>query len=92
MRDHRDFFVRVGKFYFPVIFIVLHNKFVEKPYSQVPIILGQTFLAIASALIICRNGVMKFSFRNMTVKLNVFNSSQQTLVIDYFNDVKDVNL
>ena len=43
---------------------------------QVLIILGRPFLATANALINCRIGVMKLSFGNMTVELNIFDISR----------------
>ena len=45
--------------------------------SKIPLILGQPFLAIANALINCRNGLMKLSFGNMTLEVNVFNVEKQ---------------
>jgi hypothetical protein len=44
---------------------------------QVPIILGPPLLTIATALINCRTRVMKLSFRNMVVELNIFDISRQ---------------
>ena len=41
-------------------------------------ILGCPFLATSNALINCRNGVLKLSFGNMTLKLNIFNTCKQT--------------
>ena len=45
-------------------------------------ILGRPFLATANALINCRTGVMKISFGNMTVELNIFNINNQPLDYD----------
>ncbi|XP_038981148.1 uncharacterized protein LOC120110398 [Phoenix dactylifera] len=39
--------------------------------------LGRPFLATSNALINCRNGVMKLSFGNMTLELNIFNVCKQ---------------
>ncbi|XP_073038065.1 uncharacterized protein [Primulina eburnea] len=39
--------------------------------------LGRPFLATSNALINCRNGIMKLSFGNMTLELNVFNLCKQ---------------
>ncbi|XP_073129138.1 uncharacterized protein, partial [Henckelia pumila] len=39
--------------------------------------LGGPFLATSNALINCRNGIMKLSFGNMTLELNVFNLCKQ---------------
>ncbi|XP_073137227.1 uncharacterized protein [Henckelia pumila] len=41
------------------------------------VILGRPFLATSNALINCRNGIMKLSFENMTLELNVFNLCKQ---------------
>jgi hypothetical protein len=46
------------------------------------VILGRPFLATANALINCRTGVMKISFGNMTVELNIFNINSQPLEYD----------
>ena len=40
-------------------------------------ILGRPFLATSNALINCRSGVLKLSFRNMTLELNIFNTCKQ---------------
>jgi hypothetical protein len=69
-----DVLIKVDKFYFPVDFIVLDTELVQVIRSQIPVILGRPFLATANALINCRSGVMKFSFGNMTVELNIFHS------------------
>ena len=45
-------------------------------------ILGRPFLATANALINCRTGVMKISFENMTVELNIFHIRNQPLEYD----------
>jgi hypothetical protein len=62
-----DVLIKVDKFYFPVDFIVLDTEPIHNLGSQIPVILGRPFLATANALINCRTGVMKISFRNMTV-------------------------
>ena len=68
-----DVLVQIDKFYFPVDFIVLDTQPVSNSNVQIPIILGRPFLATSNALINCRNGVLKISFGNMTLELNVFN-------------------
>ena len=50
-------------------------------------ILGRPFLATANTLINCRSGVMKISFGNMTVELNIFQIRKQPLVYDQMNQV-----
>jgi hypothetical protein len=67
-----DILIKVDKFYFPVDFIVLDIEPVEIIGSEIPVILGRPFLATANALINCRSGVMKISFGNMIVELNIF--------------------
>ena len=57
--------------------------------TQIHVILGRPFLATSNALINCRNGVMKISFRNMTVELNIFDISKQVLDNE---DICKVNL
>jgi len=41
--------------------------------SPIRVILGRPFLPTSNALINCRNGMMKLSFGNMTLDLNIFN-------------------
>ncbi|GKV23161.1 hypothetical protein SLEP1_g32926 [Rubroshorea leprosula] len=45
--------------------------------SKIPLILGRPFLATANALINCRNGLMKLSFGNMTLEVNIFHVGKQ---------------
>lgn len=70
-----DVLIKVDKFYFPVDFIVLDTQPVQNLDCHIPVILGRPFLAMSNAIINCRNGVLKLSFGNMTVELNVFNAS-----------------
>jgi hypothetical protein len=72
-----DVLIKVDKFYYPVDFIVLDTEPVMNVEIQIPVILGRPFLATANALINCRTGVMKLSFGNMTVELNIFDISRQ---------------
>ncbi|XP_062164934.1 uncharacterized protein LOC133871512 [Alnus glutinosa] len=57
-----------------------------KPISHssidVPVILGRPFLATSNALINCRNGIIKLTFGNMTVELNIFNNCKQPGIDD----------
>ena len=79
-----DALVQVEKFYYPVDFVVLDTEPLKKGVNSVLIILGRPpFLAIANALINCRNGLMQLSFRNMTMEMNVFNlcSNRWTMMI-----------
>ncbi|KAI3453495.1 hypothetical protein Pfo_010158 [Paulownia fortunei] len=72
-----DVLVQIDKFYFPVDFIILDTEPVAQTHTQIPIILGRPFLATSNALINCRNGILKLSFGNMTLELNVFNVCMQ---------------
>lgn len=71
-----DLLVQVDKFIYHVDFIVLDTQPIEV-HNEIPIILGRPFLATSNALINCRNGIMKLSFGNMTLELNVFNLCKQ---------------
>jgi hypothetical protein len=82
-----DVLIKVDKFYFPMDFIVIDTKPVHNVVNQIPVILGRPFLAMANTLINCRTGVMKISFGNMTVELNIFNINSQPL--DY-NEIRPV--
>jgi len=68
-----DVLTRVGEFIYSVDFVVIETEKVSNLASQVPMILGQPFLATANAFINCRNGMKRLSFDNMTVELNIFN-------------------
>jgi len=59
-----------------VDFIILDTQPVDA-CNSIPVILGRPFLATSNALINCRNGVMKLSFGNMTLEMNVFNICKQ---------------
>jgi hypothetical protein len=72
-----DVLIKVDKFYYPVDFIILDIELAVNIELQVPIILGRPFLATANALINCRTGVIKLSFGNMIVELNIFDISKQ---------------
>jgi hypothetical protein len=67
----------INKFYYPVDFIVLDTEPVVNVEIKIPVILGHSFLAMANALINCWTGVMKLSFGNMTMELNIFDISRQ---------------
>ena len=58
-------------------FIILDTEPMINPRGQIPVILGRSFLATSIALINCRSGLMKLTFRNMTVDLNIFNLEGQ---------------
>jgi hypothetical protein len=77
-----DVLIKVDKFYLPMDFIVIDTEPVHNVGSQIPVILGRPFLVTANALINCRTGVMKISFGNMTVELNIFDINKQPLDYD----------
>jgi hypothetical protein len=61
---------------------VLDTKPVQNVRSQIPVILGCPFLATVNTLINCKMGVMKISFENMTMELNIFHIKKQPLEYD----------
>ena len=65
-REITDVLIWVGKFIYPVNFIVLEAKPVSNSKSQTPVILVRPFLATA-------NAIMRLTFRDMTKDVNVFN-------------------
>jgi hypothetical protein len=71
-----DVLVQIAKFIYLVDFIVLDTQPVEACNSFL-VILGSPFLATSNALINCRNGLMKLSFGNMTLEMNIFNICKQ---------------
>jgi hypothetical protein len=71
-----DVIIQVDKFYLPMDFIVLDTEPVPNPDKMIPVILGRPFLATANACINCRTRIMEIAFRNMKVKLNIFNAFQ----------------
>ncbi|XP_022862089.1 uncharacterized protein LOC111382375 [Olea europaea var. sylvestris] len=72
-----DVLVQTYKFYYPIDFIVLDTHPVLNSNAQIRVILGCRFLATSNALINCRNGILKLSFGNMTVEMNIFNICKQ---------------
>ena len=74
-----DVLIKVDAFYFPVDFVVLDTEPTLNASTQIHVILGRPFLATSNALIYCWSGVMKISFGNMTVELNIFDISKQVL-------------
>ena len=75
----KDVLVQVEKFYYLMDFMVLDIEPLKNSVNFVLIILRRPFLAIANALINCRNVLMKLSFGNMTVEINVFNLCKQPM-------------
>jgi len=68
-----DVLIRVCEFIYPVDFVVIETENVSNLASQVPVILGHHFLATTNALFKCRNSMMKLSFGNISLDLNIFN-------------------
>ena len=73
----KNVLIKVGEFIFPVDFIILDTEPMMNPRGQIPVILGRPFLVTLNALINCRNGLMKLTFGNMTVDMNIFNLEGQ---------------
>jgi len=69
--------IRVGEFIYLVDFVVIETKKVSNIAREVPVILGHLFLATANVLITCRNGIIRLSFDNMTLELNIFSMQRQ---------------
>ncbi|KAL9372498.1 hypothetical protein Peur_034742 [Populus x canadensis] len=71
------------------------GKVIEKPILEPcenddeSISEGRPFLATSNALINCRNGLMKLSFGNMTLEMNIFNICKQPRDD---NDLQEVDL
>ncbi|XP_035546619.1 uncharacterized protein LOC118348654 [Juglans regia] len=84
-----DVLVQVDKFYYPVGFVVLDMKLSSPSTFQAPIILGRPFLATSNALINCRSRILKLSFENKTLELNIFNTCRQPRNLE---EVQEVNL
>jgi hypothetical protein len=70
-----------------VYFVVMNTQHVEA-CNSIPIILGCSFLETFNALINYKNGPMKLSFGNMTLKMNVFNICKQ---LGDDNDLQEVD-
>jgi hypothetical protein len=84
----KDVLVQIDKFIYHVDFIVLDTQPGEA-CNSIPIILGRPFLATSNALINCRNGLMKLSFGNMTLEMNIFNICKQP---GDDNDIEEVDV
>jgi hypothetical protein len=82
-----DVLVQVDKFIYPVDFIFLDTQPVVA-FNSFPVILGRPFLATSNALINCRNGLMKLSFGNMILEMNIFNICKQ---LGDDNDLQEVD-
>ena len=56
---------------------MLNTEPVAVGANHVPIILRRPFLATSNVIINCRNGVVKLTFGNMTLQLNIFHLSKK---------------
>ena len=74
-----DVLVQIDKFYYPIDFLILDTQSVVHVDANIPVILGRSFLDTANALINCRNGLMKLTFGNMTLEVNIFNISKEIM-------------
>ena len=77
-----DVLIWVGKFIYPVDFIVPETQSVHNPKAQTPVILGRPFLATANAIINRRNGSMCLTFGDMMKEVNVFHLGKQPRDLD----------
>ena len=72
-----DVLIKLVEFIYPVDFVVLKTEKVANTTSQILIISRLPSLATTNALINCRNSMMRLSFDNMTLELNIFNLQRQ---------------
>ena len=77
-----DVLIKVGEFIFLVNFVVLETVLVENSRGRIPVIPGRPFLVTSNALINCHSGLIKLTFGNMTIDLNIFNlESSQSITL-----------
>ena len=82
--------IQVDKFYFLVDFIILNTQSITHANTPILVILGTPFLDTSNAMINCKSGIMKLTFRNMTIEVNFFNIGKQS---DRENDdIHEVNM
>ena len=77
-----DVLIQVDKFYYPVDFVVLDTEPVVAGANYVPFILGRPFLATSNTIINYKNGVMKLTFGNMTLELNIFHLTKKHMQLE----------
>jgi len=70
----------------------METKSVANPDAQITVILGQPFLTTSNALINCMNGMIKLSFENITVELNMFNLQRQPTIFNQFDSVDSLDV
>ena len=78
--------VQIGNFYYPVDFVVLDMTMSHAP-NQSSVILGRPFLATSNALINCRNGMLKITFGNMALDLNIFNKTVESKELENVHEL-----
>ena len=85
-----DVLVKVDKFYYLADFVVLDTQQIVDPHARnhIPIILGRPFLATCDAIIHVWRDLLKLSFGNMSVELNMFNAGKQ---LGDLEDIREVN-
>ncbi|XP_026433424.1 uncharacterized protein LOC113330832 [Papaver somniferum] len=71
-----DVLVQVENFIYPVDFVILDTQPVSSQDINIPIILGRPFLSTANAVIHCQTGLVKFSFGNEKISVNVLRALQ----------------
>jgi len=59
----------------------METKSIANCEAQIPIILGEPFPTTSNALINCRNGMLKLSFENMTVEMNILICKENLLFL-----------
>ncbi|XP_020270991.1 uncharacterized protein LOC109846180 [Asparagus officinalis] len=70
--------IQVGKFFFPVDFVILEME----EDSNIPIILGRPFLATAGAIIDVKNGSLTLNIGGEKVEFDLSNTMKLPLTID----------
>lgn len=83
----KNVLVHIKIFYFPIDFIVIDTALVKISYLCIPTIVKHSFLVTTHVMINCRNGVMKLSFGNMILELNVFSVCKQLIDNDKLQDI-----
>ena len=82
-----DVLVTVGKFVFPMDFIILDME----EDSQIPLLLGRSFLATGAALIDMQKGVLTLTVGEEAVSFNLIKSMQNIDTDrEIFNVIGDV--
>jgi len=75
--------IKIDELIFPVDFVILETTPVANSRGQIPVILGQPLLETSNALTNCHSGLMKLTFGNMTIDLNIFNLGRQLISVQF---------